>query len=89
MAKEENLLLGTQPAPPPTPEISGLPRITQIMIPKGTIHNNHIEQGSSIVKFGLAADRPTSGDVYPVYFAYDTYVLSCWTGSAWKSTTLS
>lgn len=45
--------------------------------------------------FGKSADRPESdymlqrGTGSMLYFATDTFVLSAWTGSAWKSSTLS
>lgn len=44
---------------------------------------------------GHAADRPSSdyllrrGSGAHIYFATDTFVLSVWTGTAWKSVTLS
>jgi hypothetical protein len=39
---------------------------------------------------GLAASRPSSGTVAgQMFFATDTFVLSVWSGAAWKTTTLS
>lgn len=38
---------------------------------------------------GLSADRPTAPTKVTLYFATDTFALSVWTGSAWKSVTLS
>lgn len=58
----------------------------------GTFKQRHLEANLYAIKFGLAADRPTSPGTNSHYFAYfatDTFVFSCWTGSAWKTTTLS
>lgn len=39
---------------------------------------------------GLAADRPTSGEFTgQIYAATDTFAVSIWFGSAWKSATFS
>lgn len=39
---------------------------------------------------GLAADKPTVGrEPGSIWFATDTGALSIWTGTAWKSTTLT
>ncbi len=55
--------------------------------------NKNIKSG--VFTFGLAADRPDitylnqRGTSSLLYFATDTFVLSAWTGVAWKTTTLS
>lgn len=39
---------------------------------------------------GVAADRPTSGEFTgQIYAATDTFAVSIWFGSAWKSSTFS
>jgi hypothetical protein len=82
---DQNILMGTLVPP----EVEVTERIRQTDLPAGVVHTRHIEKGSTVVKFGVAADRPTEGTVYPVYFATDTFALSCWTGSVWKSVTLT
>ncbi len=54
-----------------------------------SLRNHNMESGSFLVKSGLAADLPTTGDEYPFYFATDTGVFYAWNGSAWLSTTLT
>lgn len=45
---------------------------------------------SSFPRTGVAASRPSSGRFTgDMYFSTDTFVLSAWTGSAWKTTTLT
>lgn len=65
------------------------PRVTQTMIVPGAVKPRHLEIGTAPVKFGLSADRPTEGTVYPCYFAIDTFVFSIWTGQTWKTSTFS
>lgn len=56
----------------------------------GTVDQNHMAAKTAVVKFGLAANRPKVGNNYCLaYFATDTHVLSIWTNTAWKSTTLT
>ena len=58
----------------------------------GAVEQRHLEAGLNAIKFGLAANRPTAPGTnshFRAYFATDTGVLSCWTGSAWLTTTLS
>lgn len=60
--------------------------------PPGIVQQRHLEANLYAIKFGLAADRPaTPGEdgSYFAYFATDTFVLSCWSGSAWKNTSLT
>lgn len=54
-----------------------------------TIKQRHLESNAWIIFTGLAADRPDGSSHVRAYFATDTFVLSIWTGSAWKSVTLS
>jgi hypothetical protein len=50
----------------------------------------HIGDGVRMIRAGLAANRPTSGEkAGACYFATDSFVLSVWTGSVWKDTTLA
>jgi hypothetical protein len=45
---------------------------------------------SYLLTTGLAASRPTAGSFAgQQFFSIDTFVLSIWTGAAWKTTTLS
>ena len=54
------------------------------------VKQRHIGEGVRFIRSGVAASRPTSGEKEgAIYFATDTFVLSCWTGSSWKTTTLS
>jgi len=64
-------------------------RIRQTMIEPFAIKRRHLED--KVIVFGAAADRPTDGDATNIhtYFSTDTFVLSCWTGSGWKTTTLT
>lgn len=50
------------------------------------IKRRHIE--NVIIVFG-SSDRPTTGGDVQSHFDTGTGVLSCWTGSAWLTTTLS
>lgn len=46
----------------------------------------HIRSDYALINLGLAADRPVEGNAQIIfYFATDTFVLSYWTGEAWKS----
>lgn len=67
----------------------GRQRLHQSDVPPGTIKRRHLED--VVIVFGVAADRPTDGEAEGVraYFATDTGVLSCWTGTAWLSETLT
>ena len=53
---------------------------------------NDVRVGTTM--FGRSINRPISNDLLKngtqgiFYFATDTFVLSAWTGSTWKSTTL-
>jgi hypothetical protein len=85
MENNENLFMGIQEKP----SVEAAPRIKQTDIPDGTIKARHIEAGGAFVMRGLAADRPTTGDTFPFYWATDTFVMSAWTGTAWKSSTFS
>lgn len=55
-----------------------------------TVKARHIGEGVRFIRSGVAASRPTAGERSgAIYFATDTFVLSVYTGSAWKTTTLS
>lgn len=68
-------------------------RIFQQDITPGAIKQRHISEGVIFIRSGLAASRPvtpeSSRNGLPIYWASDTFVLSIWTGSAWKTVTLS
>lgn len=68
-------------------------RITQGQIVPDAVKSRHIGEGVRFIRAGLEADLPTSGeDVLqgqPLYWCTDTFKLKIWTGSAWKSVTLS
>jgi len=63
-------------------------QITQLDIANGAVKPRHLDQGLAAVKFGLSADRPVAGTVYPVWFSLDTHVLSIWSGETWYAVTL-
>lgn len=56
------------------------------ILPKA-IKQEHID--GDILKRGKAADRPNGSSHVKMYFSTDTFVLSVWTGSAWKTVTLA
>jgi len=68
-------------------------RVSQTNIEPDAVKQRHVGEGVRFIRSGLAADRPTSGEGTTsgsaMYWATDTFVLSIWTGSAWKTTTLS
>lgn len=52
--------------------------------------SNGVPTWGSVINTGAAASRPSSGTfIGQAYFSTDTFALSIWTGSAWKSVTLS
>ena len=54
------------------------------------VKQRHVGEGVRFIRSGTAANRPTSGEkAGAAWFATDTFVLSVWTGSAWKTTTLA
>lgn len=75
-------LLSSQEQKPQQPIIQQIDLKT---IPAGTIRQRHLQAGYTMVKFGLAASRPTTTNEIVLYFATDTYVMSYWTGSKWVS----
>ncbi len=65
-------------------------KIRQTNIGNDEVKALHIGDGVRMIRAGLAANRPTNGEkAGACYFATDTFVLSAWTGTAWKTTTLS
>lgn len=65
-------------------------RIGRKDIMPGVIYQGHMASGNVVITTGLAANRPTKGtNTCLAYFATDSHVLSVWTGSAWKATTLT
>lgn len=55
----------------------------------GIVKGRNLESNMYAIYFGLAADRPDGSSHVKCYFATDTFVLSIWTGTAWKTTTLA
>lgn len=65
-------------------------RVGKNDIRPGTIQQRHMSANTAAIIFGKSANRPKVGNNYCMaYFATDTHVLSIWTNSAWKSTTLT
>lgn len=65
-------------------------RITQDKFIPNSIGARFIGEGVRFVRYGLAANRPTSGEIPgAIWFSTDTQVLSIWAGSAWYSETLT
>ena len=52
------------------------------ILPK-TIKNRHVD--GVIIETGTAANRPDGSTPTKCWFSVDTFVLSIWTGSAWKT----
>lgn len=77
-------LLSAEEKTPPQPQVQ---RVTQLVIPAGTIQPRHLQANYFMVKIGLAADRPTDGTSTRFYFATDTFVMSYYdtNTSTWKS----
>jgi|GEM_PF-3433892 len=76
-------LLSSQPVV--TPQQPVVPSMTPKTLPAGIIGQRNLKAGYTMVKFGLAADRPVTTNEIVLYFATDTFVMSFWTGTAWKS----
>ena len=69
-------------------------RVSQASIPPQTIKQRHLGEGPMFIRAGLEADLPTIGEnttsnSTAIYFCTDSFKLKIWTGSSWKSTTLS
>ncbi len=62
-------------------------RIRQEDIENKAVKQRHLE--AYVIFTGLAASRPDGTTEVKAYFATDTFVLSIYTGSTWKSVTLS
>lgn len=76
-----NVLSPQQPIQPQQPVV---PAMTPKTLPAGIIGQRNLRAGYTMVKFGLAADRPTTTNEIVLYFATDTFVMSFWTGTEWK-----
>ena len=64
--------------------------ISQSSIFPESIKSRHVGEGVRYIRAGTAANRPTSGEkAGAIYFATDTFDLSVWTGSAWKTEALT
>ena len=64
-------------------------RLKQSDIPNGMIKQKHIENSALLIFTGLDANLPLGTGYEKAFFATDTFKLYIWTGSAWKSTTLT
>lgn len=62
-------------------------RVWQGSIPPQTIKDRHID--GTIIKRGVAANRPDGTTSVSAYFATDTGVLSIWDGTQWLEVTLT
>ena len=64
--------------------------IGQFDILPDAVKQRHVGEGIRFIRFGLAADRATSGEQKgAVYFATDTDTLGIWNGSAWVEEVLT
>ncbi len=75
-------LLSSKDSKPPQPVIQP---ITPTTIPAGIIGQRQLKAGFTMVKLGLASERPLTTNEITLYFATDTYVMSYWTGTGWVS----
>lgn len=68
-------------------------RITQDQYLPGSIKTRAMGESNLYVYSGLAADRPTAGNIVTnstsIYFSTDTGILAIWNGTAWKTVTLT
>jgi len=64
--------------------------IHQQNIASDSVKSRHVGEGVRYLRAGTAADRPSSGEkAGAIWFSTDSFVLSIYTGSAWKTVTLS
>jgi len=65
-------------------------KVSSFMIPNNSVKQRHIGEGVRYIQYGLAAERPAT-DILPgtIFFATDTFVLSVYTGTTWKTATLT
>lgn len=70
-----------------TPQQPVIQQITPKTFPAGIIRQRHLQAGYTMVKFGLAANRPITTNEIVLYFATDTFVMSYFnqTTQTWKS----
>ncbi len=73
-------LLSAPDQKPPQPIVQSINPKT---IPAGIIGQRQLRAGYTMVKYGLATDRPKTTTEIVLYFATDTYVLSYWNGTEW------
>jgi len=66
-------LLSSQEQKPPQPIVTS---IDPKNLPAGLVRQRHLQAGYTMVKFGPAADRPTTTNEIVLYFAVDTFVMS-------------
>lgn len=80
---KDNLL--SQPEQKPSEPVTL--QITPKTIPAGIVGQRQLQAGYTMVKFGLASERPTKTNEIILYFATDTFVPSYFdpTTKTWKS----
>ncbi len=68
-------------------------RIKQQDILPGSVKQTHISEGVKFIRSGLEADLPTNGEDTAngsaFYWCTDSFKLKIWTGTEWKSATLT
>lgn len=68
-------------------------RIRQQDILPGAVKQLHINEGVRFIRSGLEVDLPTEGEGTAngsaFYWCTDSFKLKIWTGTVWKSTTLT
>lgn len=68
-------------------------RIGQVDIIPDSIKMRHIGEGVRFIRSGLEADLPATGESAlqgsAFYWCTDSFKLKIWTGTVWKSATLS
>lgn len=84
MADKKINLLSSQEVPISQPIVQA---VTPSSIPSNTIQQRHLKGGYSMIKYGLASERPTSSNEIIFYFATDTFVMSYYdtVSKTWKS----
>ena len=68
-------------------------RTRQQDILPGAVKQRHIDEGVRFIRSGLEANLPTNGENTAngsaFYWCTDSFKLKIWTGTTWKSATLS
>lgn len=67
-------------------------RVSQSSVEPGAIKQRHLGESNQYIWAGLEADLPTGAQVTSstvAYFCTDTFKLKIWTGTVFKSVTLT